>query len=178
MIYIGTWGRAEFDAAAEDGDGQALFRRMVSDPPPSDWVEWLGERAGDHGITVYVFRSRDGAQLAAHYDWIDARPRRVVQGPKQARSESTAVMHVGELSGIATSAHGASSATHNISVSHRRRHSSPSAPAIAPASDRGFSHSSNRLSIGSHASARSQYTSVVSTTISSALLPHARIAGK
>ncbi len=62
MIYLGTWDPDEFQRQAPDGDGRALFDRLL----PGEDALWDGRM---HDVTaVYVFRCPQCSQLAAHWD--------------------------------------------------------------------------------------------------------------
>jgi phage FluMu protein Com len=64
MTYIGEWKREDFARHAPDGDGRALFLKMLPDESPYIW-DGLGE--GPH--IVYVFRCRVCGGLSANSDY-------------------------------------------------------------------------------------------------------------
>lgn len=63
MIYLGQWTQAEFDAAAPDGDGQALFDDIVQEPEDDLWEDDLHDSAG-----IYVFRCGACGRKTANWD--------------------------------------------------------------------------------------------------------------
>jgi uncharacterized protein CbrC (UPF0167 family) len=63
MIYLGQWTQDEFDAAAPDGDGQALFDEIVQEPEDGLWEDDLHDSAG-----IYVFRCGTCGRKTANWD--------------------------------------------------------------------------------------------------------------
>jgi hypothetical protein len=63
MIYLGQWTQDEFDAAAPDGDGKALFDEIVQEPEDGLWEDDLHDSAG-----IYVFRCGTCGRKTANWD--------------------------------------------------------------------------------------------------------------
>lgn len=63
MVYVGTWGRGEFARNAPDGDGRALFARIVPECWPGMWEDHCGDRTSH-----YVFKCRRCGGLRSHWD--------------------------------------------------------------------------------------------------------------
>lgn len=62
MIYIGEWGRKDFESKAPSGvSPEQFFRSVVSDADDETW-EYI------EGVCVYVFRDTQKNQYAAYYD--------------------------------------------------------------------------------------------------------------
>jgi len=66
MQYLGRWGRADFAAAAPDGDDAALALAVVGLGP--DEIVGLGETPDEGGISAYVFRCRHCPRLGGGWD--------------------------------------------------------------------------------------------------------------
>ena len=71
MVYLGEWGRLDFDAA-RPGAGYELFVEVVRDIGPADiedaWESGLGRTSDDSELKVYLFRCRQCARLRTHSD--------------------------------------------------------------------------------------------------------------
>src|SRR5260221_1939966 len=63
MIYLGQWTQDEFNAAAPDGDGQALFDEIVQEPEDGLWEDDLHDNTG-----IYVFRCGACGRKTANWD--------------------------------------------------------------------------------------------------------------
>jgi len=63
MIYLGQWTQDEFDTAAPDSDGQALFDEIVQEPEDGLWEDDLHDSAG-----IYVFRCASCGRKTANWD--------------------------------------------------------------------------------------------------------------
>jgi uncharacterized protein CbrC (UPF0167 family) len=63
MIYLGQWTQDEFNAAAPEGDGQALFDEIVQKPEDGLWEDDLHDSAG-----IYVFRCAACGRKTANWD--------------------------------------------------------------------------------------------------------------
>lgn len=63
MVYAGSWVRDDFTRNAPNGDGRALFERIVPDFQPEMWDGKVGDCA-----SYYVFRCSECGGLRAHWD--------------------------------------------------------------------------------------------------------------
>src|SRR5207248_1757875 len=63
MVYLGQWAQAEFNAAAPDGDGQALFDEIVQESEEGLWEDDLHDSSG-----IYVFRCASCERKTANWD--------------------------------------------------------------------------------------------------------------
>lgn len=63
MIYLGCWQASNFDAHAEDGNGERLFLEAVQDADEGTWDD-----LADGSISVYVFRSPTSGRLRGTWD--------------------------------------------------------------------------------------------------------------
>jgi uncharacterized protein CbrC (UPF0167 family) len=63
MAYVGAWSREEFTRRAPDGDGKALFERIVEDAGEGLWEDELHDETG-----VYVFHCDQCDRFRAHWD--------------------------------------------------------------------------------------------------------------
>lgn len=72
MVYIGTWGPADFERNAPDGDARALFLRMTRDPGLQFlWDECLVPHEkipGSWNATYYAFKCSHCGTLAGNWD--------------------------------------------------------------------------------------------------------------
>ncbi|WP_432826384.1 CbrC family protein [Dactylosporangium sp. CA-092794] len=71
MVYLGEWGRLDFDAA-RPGAGRELFAGIVLDVDPADvedaWESGLGPTGDASDLKVYAFRCQRCAALRTHSD--------------------------------------------------------------------------------------------------------------
>lgn len=65
MVFLGSWSREQFNARAEDGNGKALFEKIVEDLPPFDI--WERFEPGSE-LCVYVFECATTGILRASWD--------------------------------------------------------------------------------------------------------------
>ena len=64
MVYLGDWGRDEFNAQAPNGDGKLLFDEIVIDREPDMWeLDEYGE-----SISYYVFQCSQCQKLSCYWD--------------------------------------------------------------------------------------------------------------
>jgi len=63
MVYVGSWDREDFTRNAPDGDGRALFERVVPDFEPEMWDGEFGDCT-----SYYVFRCSYCGRLRSHWD--------------------------------------------------------------------------------------------------------------
>jgi uncharacterized protein CbrC (UPF0167 family) len=63
MIYLGEWGREDFDKHTSDGDGQALHAQVVQD---SEWGAETWDELRGNGF--YVFRCGHCGVMRAYID--------------------------------------------------------------------------------------------------------------
>jgi uncharacterized protein CbrC (UPF0167 family) len=63
MTYVGAWSRARFNEEAPDGDGRALFQKVVEGSMPGLWEDELHDVTG-----VYVFECQRCNRRRAHWD--------------------------------------------------------------------------------------------------------------
>jgi uncharacterized protein CbrC (UPF0167 family) len=67
MVYLGRWGRDDFDRHAPDGDGHALCSRAMAADGPDPW-QHLGRSASAGGVSAYVFRCPACGAVRGHWD--------------------------------------------------------------------------------------------------------------
>jgi uncharacterized protein CbrC (UPF0167 family) len=68
MRYIGRWARAQFDDAAEDGDGRMLARQ-IADLPSIQWDHGLPEDPSTRSnVRVYLFECTACDSRRGHWD--------------------------------------------------------------------------------------------------------------
>jgi hypothetical protein len=67
MRYIGRWGRSQFNAAAPDGDGEALAAG-AAELPLDVWRGLADEPSSSSSVTVYVFRCPECDAVRGHWD--------------------------------------------------------------------------------------------------------------
>ncbi len=63
MAFLGCWEQAEFNQAAPDGDGLALFNAIVYSPDQAVWENRLHDERG-----IYVFRCTKCPKLWGYWD--------------------------------------------------------------------------------------------------------------
>ncbi len=63
MVYLGSWGQDEFTNHALDGDGKALFDKIVEGGNLALWEGKLHDATG-----IYVFRCNKCNRLRAQWD--------------------------------------------------------------------------------------------------------------
>jgi hypothetical protein len=66
MRYLGLWGKRDFNAAAPDGDGQALALGAAALHEEA-WRD-LSDRAGESAILTYMFQCVACRGHRGHWD--------------------------------------------------------------------------------------------------------------
>ncbi len=63
MVYTGPWKRDDFESNAPDGDGRALFEKVVQEYTAEFWDQGFSDCTG-----IYVFKCNSCQRLTAHVD--------------------------------------------------------------------------------------------------------------